>query len=142
MKALVYSDPETLEYRDVPKPSPDEGHVLVRVMASGVCGSDMHAYLGHDERRPAPLILGHEAAGIVASGPETGRRVTFNPLVTCGQCRECLSGRTNLCASRQIVSMAPRQGAFAEYVTIPQDNLITVPCGGCGQRTPTAPMSY
>lgn len=127
MKALVYTQPETLEYQDVPLPTLDEGHALVRVMASGVCGSDMHAYLGHDDRRPAPLILGHEAAGIVASGPEEGWRVTFNPLVTCGTCRECVAGRTNLCASRQIVSMAPRQGAFAEYISIPYENLITVP---------------
>jgi len=127
MKALVYTNTETLEYCDVPLPAIEEGQVLVRIMASGVCGSDMHAYLGHDERRPAPLILGHEAAGIVASGPEQGRRVTFNPLVTCGKCRDCRSGRTNLCASRQIVSMAPRQGAFAEYIAIPEENLVTVP---------------
>lgn len=129
MKALVYTEAETLEYQDVPLPTIEEGHALVRVMASGVCGSDMHAYLGRDDRRPAPLILGHEAAGIVALGPEEGRRVTFNPLVTCGTCRDCVSGRTNLCPSRQIVSMAPRQGAFAEYVAVPYENLITVPDG-------------
>lgn len=129
MKALVYTEAETLEYQEVPLPTIEDGHALVKVMASGVCGSDMHAYLGHDDRRPAPLILGHEAAGIVASEPEEGRRVTFNPLVTCGDCRDCRSGRTNLCKSRQIVSMAPRQGAFAEYVTVPYENLVTVPDG-------------
>jgi L-gulonate 5-dehydrogenase len=127
MKALIYTGAETLEYGDAPTPPINEGEALVRVMASGVCGSDMHAYLGHDERRPAPLILGHEAAGIVAAGPEEGRRITFNPLVSCGTCHHCRAGLTNLCASRQIVSMAPRQGAFAEYVTIPHQNLITVP---------------
>ncbi len=81
MKALVYTGVETLEYRDAPLPKAGEGEALVRIMASGICGSDMHAYLGHDERRPAPLILGHEAAGIVVGGKADGRRVTINPLV-------------------------------------------------------------
>lgn len=127
MKALVYTGVETLEYQDVPNPRPSEGQELVQVLASGICGSDMHAYLGHDERRPAPLILGHEAAGVVVGGENAGRRVTINPLVTCGTCSFCTSGRTNLCGTRQIISMPPREGAFAEYVTMPRSNLITVP---------------
>lgn len=127
MKALVYTDVETLEYRDVPDPDVPKGHALVRVMASGICGSDMHAFLGHDERRNAPLILGHEAAGIVVGGMSDGRRVTINPLVTCGTCRDCKSGRENLCAERQIISMPPREGAFAGFVAIPEQNLVTVP---------------
>jgi threonine dehydrogenase-like Zn-dependent dehydrogenase len=89
----------------------------------------MHAYLGHDDRRPAPLILGHEAAGIVVGGPSEGRRVTINPLVTCGTCRSCLAGQDNLCATRQIISMPPREGAFAQYVAIPERNLVEVPDG-------------
>jgi len=127
MKALVYSGVETLVYRDMEMPTVPEGYEMIRVMASGICGSDMHAYLGHDERRPAPLILGHEAAGVIVGGPDAGRRVTVNPLVTCGTCRDCVSGRSNLCADRQIISMPPRQGAFAEYVTMPVSNLVTVP---------------
>jgi len=127
MKALVYTGPEGMEYRDAPRPVAGAGERLIRIAAVGICGSDMHAYLGHDERRPAPLILGHEAAGTVVGGPEVGRRVTINPLVTCGACRDCLSGRTNLCAKRQIISMPPREGAFAEYVAMPEGNLVTVP---------------
>ncbi len=127
MKALIYTGVETLEYQNVPIPCPSEDQELVRVLASGICGSDMHAYLGHDERRPAPLILGHEAAGVVVEGPNAGRRVTINPLVTCGICTFCTSGRTNLCAKRQIISMPPREGALAEYVAMPRSNLITVP---------------
>jgi len=127
MKALVYTGVETLEYQDVPVPSSTHDQELVRIIASGICGSDMHAYLGHDERRPAPLILGHEAAGLVVAGTDAGRRVTINPLVTCGTCTFCTSGRTNLCAKRQIISMPPREGAFAEYITMPRNNLITVP---------------
>lgn len=110
MKALVYTSAQNLAYRDEPDPVLPDGECMVRVEAVGICGSDMHAYLGHDERRPAPLILGHEAAGVVVQGPNQGRRVTVNPLATCGQCRACRTGRNNLCGKRQILSMAPRQG--------------------------------
>ncbi|WP_421779098.1 alcohol dehydrogenase catalytic domain-containing protein [Hoeflea sp.] len=127
MKALVYTSPRELAYRDEPEPKPAEGEAIVRVEAVGICGSDMHAYLGHDERRPAPLILGHEAAGVVVRGPLEGKRVTVNPLATCGKCRACVSGRNNLCPDRQILSMMPRQGAFAEYIAIPVENLVEVP---------------
>lgn len=128
MKALVYTGPESLEFRDEPDPV-SETDVTVDISACGICGSDMHAYLGHDERRNAPLILGHEAAGKVLDGPMAGKRVAINPLVTCGACNECLGGRQNLCSSRQIISMMPRPGAFAELVTIPQSNIIELPEG-------------
>jgi threonine dehydrogenase-like Zn-dependent dehydrogenase len=81
MKALVYTAPETLAYRDAPDPAPGAEEAALTVEAVGICGSDMHAFLGHDERRPAPLILGHEAAGRLADGT----RVVVNPLVTCGE---------------------------------------------------------
>lgn len=127
MKALVYTAPQTLAYRGEPGPVVLPRECLIRVEAVGICGSDMHAYLGHDERRPAPLILGHEAAGVVVEGPGAGRRVTVNPLATCGICRACEAGRNNLCPQRQILSMKPRQGAFAEYIAIPAENLVDIP---------------
>jgi L-gulonate 5-dehydrogenase len=127
MKALVYTGPEAMALRNVPAPLAANDEVTIRVEAVGICGSDMHAYLGHDERRPAPLILGHEAAGTIASGSGLGRRVTVNPLVTCMTCAACRSGRTNLCAARQIISMPPRQGAFADQIVIPERNLLAVP---------------
>lgn len=127
MKALVYEGPETLVYKDVPDPVPAEGEVLIKIAAAGICGSDMHAYLGHDDRRPAPLILGHEAAGVIVDGPQKGRRVTINPLVTSETCEYALAGRENLSPTRQIISMPPREGAFAEYVAMPERNLVTVP---------------
>ena len=96
MKALVYDAVETLTYRDVPDAQAELGQQLIRIAASGICGSDMHAYLGHDERRPSPLILGHEAAGIIIGGPRDGERVTINPLVTCGTCTACTSGRDSV----------------------------------------------
>jgi threonine dehydrogenase-like Zn-dependent dehydrogenase len=127
MKALVYDGPEALGFRDVADPVPAPGQHLIRVDAVGICGSDMHAYLGHDERRPAPLILGHEAAGVVIGGPRDGARVTLNPLVTCGTCPACIAGRDNLCPTRMIISMPPREGAFAQFVTMRDENLVVVP---------------
>jgi L-gulonate 5-dehydrogenase len=129
MKALVYDGVETLGFRDVPDPVAVPGEHLIKVEAVGICGSDMHAYLGHDARRPAPLILGHEAAGTVVGGPLDGKRVTVNPLVTCGTCPACKTGRQNLCPTRQIISMQPREGAFAQYISMPQSNLVEVPDG-------------
>jgi L-gulonate 5-dehydrogenase len=82
----------------------------------------MHAYLGHDDRRPAPLILGHEARAVVGR-PATATRVTINPLVTCGTCRPAGRARQPLPA-RQIISMPPREGAFAQYVAMPERNLV------------------
>jgi L-iditol 2-dehydrogenase len=129
MRALVYTAPNELELREEPEPVPVEDEVLVQVEAVGICGSDMHAYHGHDSRRPAPLVLGHEAAGRVVTGPHAGKRVTVNPLVTCGTCDYCESGREHLCRSRQILSMPPRPGAFAELVRVPERNLVEVPDG-------------
>ena len=127
MKALVYQGVETLGFADVPDAVPQNGEHLIKVDAVGICGSDMHAYLGHDARRPAPLILGHEAAGTIQGGEHDGMRVTVNPLVTCMTCKACTSGRENLCPDRQIISMMPREGAFAQYVAMPMGNLVEVP---------------
>lgn len=127
MKALVYDGVETLNYRDMPDPVAGSDTHLIKIEAVGICGSDMHAYLGHDARRPAPLILGHEAAGTIVGGAQNGRRVTVNPLVSCGTCAACKAGRENICPDRQIISMPPREGAFAQYVAMPDSNLVTVP---------------
>lgn len=125
MKALVYTGPEKLAYQDMPDVVAAADQQVITVEHVGICGSDMHAYLGHDDRRPAPLILGHEACG---TAPD-GQRYTINPLVTCGTCRACLAGRENLCPHRQIISMPPREGAFAEQVAMRAENLVAVPDG-------------
>ena len=129
MKALVYTGPKALELREVDMPVAGPGEAVIRVDAVGICGSDMHAWLGHDERRPAPLILGHEAAGVVLGGRLEGRRVTANPLASCGVCDFCVEGRDNICPSRQIISLPPREGAFAEKVAVPERGLVEVPDG-------------
>lgn len=126
MKALVYTGTQKVEYRDAPDPALGPGEVVLRIDAVGICGSDMHAYHGHDPRRVPPMILGHEFAGEVVEGPARGMRVTGNPLVTCGRCDNCLQGRTNLCTDRTMVGMS-RPGAFAQFMSIPASTLIEVP---------------
>jgi threonine dehydrogenase-like Zn-dependent dehydrogenase len=127
MRALVYTGPNALAFRDVADPTPEADEVLVKVEAVGICGSDMHAYHGHDSRRPAPLILGHEAAGRIIGGLRNGERVTINPLVVDPACPYAVEGRWHLSPTRQILSMPPRQGAFADYVCIPERNIEPIP---------------
>ncbi|MEO6566133.1 MAG: alcohol dehydrogenase catalytic domain-containing protein [Casimicrobiaceae bacterium] len=126
MHALVYTAPNEMTLRDVPPPVLAEGEVILRIDAVGICGSDMHAFHGHDPRRKPGLILGHELAGTIVEGPGTGRRVTANPLITCGGCDYCVQGRDNLCSNRTMVGMT-RPGAFAEYMAIPARSLIDIP---------------
>ncbi|MBV8183902.1 MAG: alcohol dehydrogenase catalytic domain-containing protein [Hyphomicrobiales bacterium] len=127
MKALVYTAPHQIAFRDEPDPAPSNDAVVVKVEAVGICGSDMHAYHGQDTRRPAPLILGHEAAGTVASGPRAGERVAINPLIVDPECPYFLRGAPHLSPSRQLVSMPTWPGAFAEFVRVPVSNLVAIP---------------
>ena len=128
MKALVYTATNEVVYREEPDPVPGTGESLINVEASGICGSDMHAYHGKDPRRVPPLILGHEVAGTVIAGEAKGQRVVINPLITCGRCPLCDTGRSNLCARRELIGMR-LAGAYAERVAIPAVNLIPVPDG-------------
>ncbi len=129
MKALLYTAPHRIEFTEQEMPEPGSGDVLIKVAAVGICGSDMHAYHGHDERRPAPLVLGHEAAGTVMTGANEGRIAAVNPLITCGECANCRENRQHLCLTRQLISMPPHPGAFAEFVTVPESNIVLLPAG-------------
>lgn len=126
MKALVYTATKETAYREEAEPAPGPADALVAVEAVGICGSDMHAWHGHDPRRVPPLILGHEAAGRVLEGPMQGQRVVLNPLISCGICQDCRSGRANLCPDRELVGMRI-PGAFAERLALPAANLIALP---------------
>lgn len=126
MKALVYTAERETAYQEEPEPEIRTGDALVSIESVGICGSDMHAWMGHDPRRVPPLILGHEAVGRVQGGTDPGRRVVLNPLITCGNCEYCLGGRQNLCPERDLIGMY-RPGAFAERIAIPERNLIPVP---------------
>jgi alcohol dehydrogenase len=130
MKALVYTAANETQLRDLPKPALVPGEVVLQIEAVGICGSDMHAWHGHDPRRKPGLVLGHEFVGRIAEsaapGFEPGTRFTGNPLITCGTCEWCVQGRNNLCANRTMVGMT-RAGAFAEYMSIPAASLIAMP---------------
>lgn len=130
MKALVYTHPLQVQLHDRPDPELADGEVVLRIDAAGICGSDMHAYHGHDPRRKPGLVLGHEFAGTVLHSAsalwQPGQRVTGNPLITCGRCDHCLQGRDNLCANRTMVGMT-RPGAFAQAMSIPERCLIALP---------------
>ena len=130
MQALVYTDIQTLIYREEKNPKLLNGESIIKVSASGICGSDMHAYHGKDNRRTPPLILGHEISGIIDKGKEAGKKVVLNPLITCGSCEYCRNGREHLCSKRIILGMnkpIERQGGFAEYVSIPNKNIYELP---------------
>lgn len=129
MKALLLSAYNHLEVTDVPVPSVRPDELLIRVVACGICGSDVHGYDGSSGRRIPPIIMGHEAAGVVeAVGKDVnnfhpGDRVTFDSTVYCGACPSCLRGEVNLCDHREVLGVScgdyRRAGAFAEFVAVP-----------------------
>lgn len=139
MRALVFSDIRqvTMQTRPEPLPAPDE--ILLKVIGTGICGSDMAGFLGHSPRRKPPLVLGHEALGTVAQMPQNppadggewpfhaGQRVVVNPLMPCGACAACRSGQTNICAGWRLLGMDQVPGAFAEWVAVPAKNVFPLP---------------
>jgi L-iditol 2-dehydrogenase len=129
MKALLLSEYRRLELTDVATPKPQPGEVLLRVAACGICGSDVHGYDGSSGRRIPPIVMGHEAAGIIAGigegvrGLSEGDRVTLDSTVYCGSCANCRRGDINLCDRREVLGVScgdyRRAGAFAEFVSVP-----------------------
>ena len=129
MKALVYSALKTLTLQEVPEPIAREGEVKIRVSSTGICGSDLHGFLGHSARRQPGLILGHETLGYVSEGPDSlvGKRVSVNPLISCGMCPACRSGRHNNCSTWRLLGMDSTHGGFGEYVVVPERNVHPIP---------------
>ncbi len=125
MKALVYTGPETVQMMDVASPTMAAGEVLLKVHASGICGSDIHGFLGHSERRKPGLILGHEAVATIdkvhasVTGWSAGQRVVINPLQTCGSCPACLQGKQNLCSNWKVLGLDRCHGTYAEFISVP-----------------------
>jgi len=139
MKALLLKEYMKLELADMPEPEIGPHDVLVRVLACGICGSDVHGLDGSTGRRLPPIVMGHEAAGVVAGmGAQVkdlkeGDRVTFDSTVWCGACFYCRRGQVNLCDDRQVLGVSPgeyrRHGAFAEYVAVPRRIVYPLPKG-------------
>ena len=139
MKALLLTDYLHLEFTEMPVPDIGIGDVLVRVRACGICGSDVHGWDGSSGRRVPPLVMGHEAAGVIERVGESvvdfavGDRVTFDSMISCGHCWFCRRGDINLCENRRVMGVSPgdyrQHGAFAEYVALPQHIVYPLPEG-------------
>lgn len=137
MKALLLKEYSDFVYQEVPVPQVHEDQVLVRVRACGICGSDVHGMDGSTGRRRPPIIMGHEASGVIAevgervSGWNKGERVTFDSTVYCGSCWFCQRGLINLCDHRRVLGVScedyRQHGAFAEYVAVPHHILYRLP---------------
>ncbi len=137
MKALLLTAPSTFAFTDVPTPAPGPGEVLIDVRACGICGSDIHGMDGRSGRRIPPIVMGHEAAGVISAvgegttGWKTGDRVTFDSTEFCGECDECQRGNFNLCANRKVLGVScgdyRRHGCFAEQVVLPARILHRIP---------------
>ena len=137
MKALKLEEYKKFQYSDVPDPEIGPGDVLLRIQACGICGSDVHGMDGSSGRRIPPIIMGHEASGVVekvgteVSGWKPGDRVTFDSTVFCGECKFCKGGQINLCDNRRVMGVScddyRQHGAFAELVAVPARILFQVP---------------
>jgi L-iditol 2-dehydrogenase len=137
MKALILKEYGHFVYEEVPEPQVAEDEVLIEVRACGICGSDVHGMDGSTGRRRPPIIMGHEASGVIAevgekvSGWNKGERVTFDSTVYCGSCWFCRRGQINLCDNRRVLGVScedyRQHGAFAEYVAVPERILYRLP---------------
>lgn len=137
MKALLLREYMQLEYTDVPEPEVGPDEVLIQVKACGICGSDIHGLDGSTGRRIPPVIMGHEAAGIIAqvganvTSWQKGDRVTFDSTIYCGECYFCRRGLINLCDRRRVLGVScaeyRQDGAFAGYIAVPQHILYRMP---------------
>jgi len=122
VRAVVYHGPRDIRVEEVPEPKPKEGEVLVRFIAGSLCGTDLHFYRG-DWKTAKGRIIGHDASGEVI---ETGLRVAIEPILYCGRCTLCLSGRYNLCQKGAYMGMSA-QGCFADLMAVPEKNIHGIP---------------
>ena len=133
MKALRYLGPGQLAVQEVPAPIISENEVLVKVSACGICGSDVHGYLGLTGRRTAPMTMGHEFSGQVvelgshAKKFKNGDKVIVQPLSFCGECVNCRRGNTNMCLNGKLFGVMAVDGAMAELIAVPEKLLFRLP---------------
>ena len=133
MRALLYTGPEKMEIVDRQKPSPAANEALLKVKYVGICGSDVHGYLGTTGRRIPPMIMGHEfSAEVVEIGNDVknykvGDRVTALPLISCGECFCCKNGDVNVCDNRQFLGTMSLDGVLCEYICIEESKLYKLP---------------
>ncbi|MGB8698293.1 MAG: alcohol dehydrogenase catalytic domain-containing protein, partial [Thermosynechococcaceae cyanobacterium] len=126
MNGLWLADRQLQLRTDLPIPSPPPGEALVRVLQAGVCNTDLELLRGY---YPYTGVLGHEFVGVVEQGPDEliGQRVVGEINAVCGQCRFCLGGHPTHCEQRTVLGIVNRDGAFANYLRLPVQNLHVVP---------------
>ena len=139
MNALVLTGPSVFDYSDFPSPEIKPGHVRISIKAAGICGSDIHGMDGSSGRRIPPIVMGHEAAGVVSEigegvdGWKIGDRVTFDSTEFCNDCDACAEGFINLCSTRKVLGVScqdyRRHGCFAEEIVLPTHILHRMPKG-------------
>lgn len=130
MKVISLHGVEDLRMHDAPDPIPGQDKVLLRVTAVGICGSDLHWYeeggIG-ESTLTEPLVLGHEFAGVIESGPRQGERVAVDPAIPCNRCEYCLEGNPNFCADLYFAGQGTEDGALAEWMAWPERCLFRLP---------------
>ena len=124
MRAIVLDRDQVTVRDDYPLPIPADGEVLVRVLRAGICETDLQLIRGYMGFRG---VLGHEFVGIAETGPFAGRRVVGEINCSCGKCDTCLAGRPTHCPRRSVIGILNHDGAFANFVAVPQRNLHIVP---------------
>jgi threonine dehydrogenase-like Zn-dependent dehydrogenase len=134
MKALVFLGPNELAVEERPDPEVAGGEVLLRIVATGICGSDLHGYTGENGRRHPGQVMGHETVAEVAVDPSgtltVGQVVTVNPVIGCGNCEACAVGATQRCARRRVIGVNREiSSAFAELMTAPLGNIVPLAPG-------------
>jgi len=135
MKAMIYKAPYQLAIEDVPIPELRPGHALVKVKACGICGSDVHGFTGETGRRSPGVIMGHEFSGQIEAVAEditrfsVGDRVVVEPVLSCGKCSFCQKGHTQFCIEKKCFGVLDENGAYAEYIAVPEYALLPLPEG-------------
>lgn len=133
MKALMYLGPKNMKIAELPEISPKAGEVKIAVKYVGICGSDLHGYVGKNGRRVAPMIMGHEFSGVIeeigdgVAGLKIGDKVTVCPLIECGECDYCSSGRGNICPRQRLLGTLDDNGAMVEKLCIDADQILKLP---------------
>ena len=129
MKSLVFTGPNAIEIQERDKPVPKAGEYLVKILANGVCGSDVEGFRGISGRRIPPMIMGHEFAGVIEEAPSngkyaTGQKVIAFPKLYCGECETCNNGYVNICPGAPCLGVLDCDGTFTEYISLKEKYII------------------
>lgn len=141
MRALVLTDWWQLDVQELPDPVPQPHEVVLQVLATGICGSDIHGFTGENGRRQPGQVMGHELVGRIVrlggsvTGLTAGELATVNPVLACGSCARCQAGQQHTCPTRRLIGVdVSIRAAFAELMSAPATNVVPLPA--------TMPIEY